>query len=676
MAMFEALAEGLGLILQWQVLTYFALGCLIGILLGAVPGMGGAIGLVLLLPFTFAMEPVSAFALLLASWASTSTSGAITSVLLGVPSTAASQATVLDGYPMAKRGEAARALGASFTASAIGGVCGAAALGISLPLILPVILAFESPEQFMLGMLGLAMVGSLSGQSITKGVVAALFGLLLATIGLPESQAVPRFTFGTLYLLDELPLIPVLLGLFALPELMELAIKNVSIARTGQGGDTRSGLLKGVRDAFKHWALVVRCSVVGAYIGMLPGLGASIVGWATYAHAKQSVKDDSKFGQGDVRGLLAPEAANNALRGGALIPTLTLGIPGSVGTAILMGALIMHGLRPGPAMLSDDLPMTFSFVWMIAIASVVATLVLLKTVRQVAKVASLPGQLVVPGVLVFVFMGAWLGGTSIGAWITCFIFGFIGFFMKRGGWPRPPVILALVLGPILERSFQISMRIHEGPGWLGRPIVIVLLLIIAVTLFLAARGVGRAKLAGTVPKGEASEKNPAVSLPLSLFLLVTFAWAGYTALDWPLPVRQFPLLIAIPGVLLSLPVVTRDIIHLVQAKNVVGNWAGTFRQASEDAWLRPALQFFAYVAGLILLTLLIGQKLAIPVFVGIYLLRWGGYSIRIALAYALGAWALLVFFYDRVMSLLFHPSYLELWTQAHIQSGVPDWLFF
>ncbi|MEM9209548.1 MAG: tripartite tricarboxylate transporter permease, partial [Pseudomonadota bacterium] len=270
--MFDALIEGLQLTFQGHVLAYFALGCVIGILMGSVPGMGGAIGLVLLLPFTFAMEPVAAFALLLSSWASTSTSGAITSVLLGVPSTAASQATVLDGYPMAQRGEAARALGASFTASAMGGVCGAAALGISLPLILPVILAFESPEQFMLGILGLAMVGSLSGSSITKGVSAALFGLLLAAIGLPESQAIPRYTFGSLYLLDELPLIPVLLGLFAIPELMELAIKNVSISRVEAAGNQTRGLFDGVRDALQNWWLVVRCSTVGAYIGMLPGL--------------------------------------------------------------------------------------------------------------------------------------------------------------------------------------------------------------------------------------------------------------------------------------------------------------------------------------------------------------------------------------------------------------------
>ncbi len=680
--MFEALVEGLGLIFQGHVLVYFALGCVLGILMGAVPGMGGAIGLVLLLPFTFSMEPVAAFALLLASWASTSTSGAITSVLLGVPSTAASQATVLDGYPMAKRGEAARALGAAFTSSAIGGVCGAAALGISLPLILPIILAFESPEQFMLGMLGLAMVGSLSGQSIAKGVAAALLGLLLATIGLPESQAIPRYTFGTLYLLDQLPLIPVLLGLFAIPEIMELAIKNVSIARSGHADDSRAGLLKGVRDAFTHWWLVIRCSIIGAYIGMLPGLGASIVGWATYAHAKQSVKDNSQFGHGDVRGLLAPEAANNALRGGALIPTLTLGIPGSVGTAILMGALIMHGLRPGPSMLNAELPMTFSFVWMIALASVVATLVLLKTVNQVAKVASMPGQLVVPGVLLFVFMGAWLGGASIGAWISCAVFGVIGYIMKTAGWPRPPVILALVLGQILERSLQISTRIHEGYGWLSRPIVIGLLVVIIVTIFLGARGVARDKILGKVKavddnvKAVDTDTNSAISLPFSLVLLGVFAWAGYTALDWSLPVRQFPLMIAVPGMLLSLIIVARDLNSLFVAKKTIGNWKLTYQQAAKKAWLAEAVPFFGYITGMIVLTLLVGQKMAIPLFIGTYIVRWSHYSKRVAVAYALTAWLIMVFFYDQVMSLLFHPSYLALWLRPILPSGFPDWLFF
>lgn len=327
-------------------------------------------------------------------------------------------------------------------------------------------------------------------------------------------------------------------------------------------------------------------------------------------------------------------------------------------------------------MLSTELPMTFSFVWMIAIASVVATLVLLKTVNQVAKVALLPGQLVVPGVLLFVFMGAWLGGASIGDWLSCAIFGVIGFLMKRGGWPRPPVILALVLGEILERSFQISTRIHEGPGWLGRPIVIFLLLVIITTIFLAARGVARDKLAGKVPAGEASEKNPAISLPTSLILFVVFVWTGYTALDWPPPVRQFPLLISVPGALLSLIVVIRDLLHLFETKKTAGTWKVTLQQAGKDAWLAEALPFFAYIFGMIVLTLLVGQKIALPLFIGVYVMRWGHYRKRIAVAYALGAWAILVFFYDQVMSLLFHPSYLALWLQPVLPSAVPDWLFF
>ena len=528
----------------------------------------------------------------------------------------------------------------------------------------------------MLGMLGLAMVGSLAGQSITKGIAAALFGLLLAMIGLPEFGGVPRYNFDTLYLLSDLPLIPVLLGLFAVPEVMELAIKNISIAQTGSEEENRKGLMKGVRDAFSHWWLVFRCSVIGSYIGMLPGLGASIVGWVTYAHAKQGAKDDSQFGQGDVRGLLAPEAANNALRGGALIPTLTLGIPGSVGTAILMGALIMHGLRPGPGMLTTDLPITFSFVWIIALASVVATLILLRTVNFVAKVALLPGHLVVPGVVLFVFMGAWLGGSSMGAWISCFAFGVVGFLMKRGGWPRPPVVLALVLGSILERSFQISTDIHGGLSWMGRPIVLGILLLIVISTFFATRNIARQKREGNIPAGEGSERNPAISLLFSAMLFVVFSSAGYMALDWPPEVRQFPLLICVPGTILSMIVCIKDLISALETKKEMGSWREMLAEASKNAWLREAGEFFAYLGAMIILSLLVGQKLALPIFIVAYLVRWGGYSKSIALGYGIAAWVVLVFFYGQVMGLLFHPSYLAGMLQPLLPRGFAEWLIF
>jgi putative tricarboxylic transport membrane protein len=247
--MLDAFITGFFLVFEWPAIGYLFLGVFLGIWLGAVPGLGGIIGLVLLLPFTFGMEPVPAFALLLGMFAVTTTSDTIASVMLGIPGTAASQATILDGYPLAQQGKAARALGAAFTVSAFGGVFGALILAVSLPLILPIILAINSPELFMLGILGLTMVGSLSGGSMMKGLMVAALGILLSTIGTAETVAMSRFFFDTDYLNDRLPLIPVVLGLFAIPEIMELAIRNVSISRIPEGQAEDGGILDGVKDA-------------------------------------------------------------------------------------------------------------------------------------------------------------------------------------------------------------------------------------------------------------------------------------------------------------------------------------------------------------------------------------------------------------------------------------------
>ena len=673
--MLDALLSGLGLVLQWQALLYLFLGVLIGIWMGAVPGLGGAVGLVLLLPFTFGMDPIPAFALLLGSWAATSTSGAIASVLLGIPGTAAAQATILDGYPLAKQGQAARAMGAAFTSSAIGGVFGAAMLAISLPLILPVIRAFQAPETFMLGMLGLTMVSALSGRSISKGLVAAMLGMLLALVGFPAAQAIPRYTFGTLYLLDELPVIPVLLGLFGIPEIMELAIKRVSIARVADQQAKGGALLDGVKDALREWGLVLRCSVIGTYIGMIPGLGASIVGWVTYGHAMQSAADNSKFGDGDIRGVLAPEAANNALRGGALIPTLSMGIPGSVGTAVLLGALIMLGLRPGASMLSENLDVTLSMVWQIALASVLATLLLFASARHLSKIAFIPGDLLVPGVLLFIYMGAWLGSASIEDWISCTLFGLLGFVMKRGGWSRPPVVLALVLGGILESSFQISMRIHQGLGWLGRPIVLVILLIIAASVLVGWRRLSKQQRAET-QRGDLDDRpNPVISLPLAAMLFGLFVWAGIGSLDWPASVRQLPVLVTSVGAILSLSVLFQDTRSLLRTNSEFGNWAATVAAGLRRGMMPEATKFLAYLVGLIIVTLLVGMKIALPLLLITYLSCWGGLSLKFSMSYGLVGWVVIVGFYDRILGLTFYPSWLGLKLQPVIPSEWMQWLF-
>ena len=672
--MLEAALSGLSLVLQWQALLFLVLGVLIGIWMGTVPGLGGAVGLVLLLPFTFSMDPVPAFALLLGSWAATSTSGAVASILLGIPFTAAAQATILDGYPLAKQGQAARAMGAAFTSSAIGGVFGALALAISLPLILPVIRSFQAPETFMLGMLGLTMVSALSGRSISKGLAAAALGLLLALVGFPAAQAIPRYTFGTLYLLDGLPIIPVLLGLFGIPEIMELAIKRVSISRVSEQQAKPGGILDGVRDALREWNLVLRCSVIGTYIGMIPGLGASIVGWVTYGHAMQSSKDSSKFGAGDIRGVLAPEAANNALRGGALIPTLSMGIPGSVGTAVLLGALIMLGLRPGTSMLSDNLDVTLSMVWQIALASVLATLMLFATAKHLSKIAFIPSDLLVPGVLLFIFMGAWLSTASIGDWVSCTLFGALGFAMKRGGWPRPPIVLALVLGGILESSFQISMRIHRGVGWLSRPIVIVILLIIAASIFMGWRR-QRKLPARLMEASDEDRSNPVISLPITLLLLCLFIWAGLQSLPWPLSVKQLPVLVATIGGVLSLLALLQDSRDLLSARSTQDGWRDTVVDGARRGMLPQAAQFLAYLVGLILLTLTLGMKFALPLTLLLYLRFWGQRSFRLSLTYGIVVWIVIVGFYDHILGLTFYPSWLGMLLQSRLPGEWLRWLF-
>ncbi len=674
--MFDALVTGLVLVFQWPAIGYLMFGVLLGIWLGAVPGLGGIIGLVLLLPFTFDMEPVPAFALLLGMFAVTSTSDTIASVMLGIPGTAASQATILDGYPLAQQGKAARAFGAAFTVSAFGGVFGALILAVSIPLILPIILEFSTPELFMLGVLGLTMVGSLSGGSITKGIGVAALGILLSTIGYAETVAIPRYYFGTDYLLDDLPLIPVVLGLFAIPELMELAIRNVSISRIPKDQTEDGGMVEGIKDAFRHRWLALRCAVIGTYIGMLPGLAAAIVDWIAYGHAVQSAKDKSMFGKGDIRGVIAPEAANNATRGGSLIPTVAFGIPGSLGTAILLGALLIVGLKPGPEMLTTELHVTFSMVWAIVVANIAVAILLMIWSKQVAKIAFLPGHLIVPGVILFVFMGAWLGGASLGDWIACLAAGTVGFVMKRGGWSRPPMVLGLILGTIMENSFHLSIQIHDGFGWLARPLVLVIMALVVITIVLAARGITRnLKSEESLIQGEGSERNPMISVPFSVLLLAVFVAAGAASLQWPNSVRQFPLIASISGAILVLMALLSERRDLAAAIREAGSLGAAWRKAAEMAVVPGALAFFGYLAAMIMIMLVVGQKFALPIFIAAYLIRWGGYGWRLSLGYAAGGWLLLVGFYDRVMHLFWHQSWLAVWLPDVLPAWLPDWLF-
>src|ERR671927_1272442 len=375
--MADAFVQGLLLILQWKAFVFMLAGIFVGFWVGLLPGLGGATTLALMLPFIYNMQPVEAFAFLLGMHSVVATTGDVTSILFGVPGEATTAAIILDGHAMAKKGEAGRALGAALASSLIGALIGAAALAAAIPIVRPLVLTFGSPELFMLSIVGLAFIASLSshgGRGMLRGFLAGALGLFFATVGQDPQAGVARYTFDLLYLWQGLDLVPVLVGIFAIPEILELVARGTSIAGQLPAGKLSRGAFEGVKDTFRHFGLTIRCSLIGTFIGIMPGLGGSVAQWMAYGHATQSARDSEErkgFGGGDVRGVLGPGAACNSKEGGALIPTIAFGVPGSTSMAILLGGFFLLGMVPGPDMLTKHLTVTFSLVWTIVLANII-----------------------------------------------------------------------------------------------------------------------------------------------------------------------------------------------------------------------------------------------------------------------------------------------------------------
>ena len=368
-----ALGSAWGQILQPVVLCYLVAGVCMGLAIGVFPGLGGIAGLSLLLPFMFGMDPLLGLALMIGMVAVVPTSDTFASVLMGIPGSSASQATVLDGFPMAQKGQAARALSAAFASSLFGGLVGAAFLTFFILVARPLVLKFQSPELLMVSVFGLSMVGILAGRIAIKGVVAAGVGILIGTIGEgPFNGELRMSSYDYPYLTDGLKLVIVGLGIFAIPEIVALLRKDKAISdRQVLGG----GWIEGIKDWWANKWLSARCSLIGVTVGVIPGLGGSVVDWIAYGHTIQTAKGKDQFGKGDVRGVIGPESSNNAKEGGGLVPTLLFGIPGSGSMAIFIGALALlgNGIDVGPSLLESNLDFVYSIVWLLALANVVGT---------------------------------------------------------------------------------------------------------------------------------------------------------------------------------------------------------------------------------------------------------------------------------------------------------------
>jgi TctA family transporter len=544
-AAFMAAAAGKAFVtlMEPHRLMYLMAGCMMGLVLGIVPGIGGLAGTAMLLPFTFGMDPYSAFALLLGLGATTATGDPIPAILFGVPGGAASAATVLDGFPMAKRGEAGRALSAAYMSSMMGGIFGAALLAVSIPILRPVMLYLGSPELLAFSVLGISMVAVLSGSAPLRGVAAGCLGIMIAMIGSDPQTGTLRWTMDSLYLWDGLPLTPILLGLFALPELCDLLIARTTISKEIDKDNIYKGQWQGVKDCFEHWWLIVRCSWIGGGIGSIPGISASVVDWLAYGHALKTEKGANlTFGKGDVRGVIASESSNNAKEGGALVPTVAFGVPGSATMAILLGAFLIHGLVPGPDMLHKNLDITYAMVWSVALANILGAGACYAFSPQFARLATLRYTLILPAVLSIVYIGAFEASRSWGDLFALLLFGVFGWLMKQFKWPRPPLVLGLVLGDSIERYMFISIERYSF-SWLLRPVV-------AILLLMAIVGVVRPFLADVRRQGGIRKLLSSYQAPtfkpqhlFTLFFIAVIAMMVANATQWAFAAKLVPMIV-------------------------------------------------------------------------------------------------------------------------------------
>jgi TctA family transporter len=661
-AYFDAVLTGLTNIFVWPTFGYLLIGIGVGLVIGGLPAIGGVTGLILLLPFTYTLSGPEAFALLLGMYSTVAAGDSISSILIGVPGGVGSTATIIDGYPLAQKGQAARALGAAYASCAIGGLIGAVILAVSIPIAKPLVLAFGMPEYFAVGILGLVMVGTMAGKSVARGIAMAALGLVISAMGASDFSGVPRFWFGEPYLLQTPPMVSIVLGLFGIAEMLDMAVKNSSIARKNLVEVGGGGILAGVRDTIRNWWLVIRSSAIGVYIGVLPGLGASVVDWAAYGHAVQSAKDKSQFGKGDIRGVIAPEVANNSERGGALIPTLAFGIPGDFAMAILLGAFTIQGLAPGVDMLTTNLSVTYTMVWTIVIANFIGTILLMVWSKQIARIAFVDGHLIVPCVMLFILMGSWLGTTTFGDLIVMLIAGILGYWMKVSGWPRPPIVIALVLGNMIENSLIVSMRTYDGFSFLLRPVVLAVLALSALVVVMVVRNqIRTARKSAEERKdefaGDMVIENPMLSLPLSVLLLGVLAFAAWEASQMRILNGIFPLVACAAGLASLVFVLGRDLID-VRGLLRGASFGVRFREAAASATLGRSLMFLSFVAAIVLGVYLIGQKLAIAIALGLYVVLWGRYAWWVGALFGAGVYATIHLLYDEILSINFHDPLL------------------
>ncbi len=470
-----------------SVLFIICVGITTGIIIGSLPGLTATMGAALLVPLTFGRPPLESLSMLIGIYCGAMYGGSISAILIRTPGTPAAAATVLEGYPMARRGEAGRAMSMALFASFFGGVCGALIMTFASPIVSGFALEFGPVEYFALAIFGLSVIVSISGNSLIKGMMSAFFGLLIASIGFDPISGFPRFTFGMMEMMEGPPFIPTLIGLFAVSEVFNEVQKTGQIQQLKATVDRFLPSWEDIRHCFKHlW----RSSLIGTFIGAIPGAGGDIAAFVSYGQAKRTSKHPERFGKGQIEGLAASESANNACSGGAMIPLLSLGVPGDAVTAVLLGAFIIQGLQPGPMLYKEHIDIVYQIFASMMLAQFVMLFIGMAGIRLFSKVILVDRAILTPSIFVLSMVGAFAMRSNIFDVYTTLAFGILGYVMMRYDYPLSPILLALILGPMAEANLRRAMVISSGdPSILfSRPIAVVLMALAVVSLLLSIRG--------------------------------------------------------------------------------------------------------------------------------------------------------------------------------------------
>ncbi|SCZ78188.1 tripartite tricarboxylate transporter permease [Acidaminobacter hydrogenoformans] len=483
--MFDYLEIGLTNVLTLTNLLAISFGTALGLFVGAMPGLSATMAIAILLPLTFNMPPATGLSMLASLYMGAMYGGSIAAILIRTPGTPAAAATVLDGYPMAQQGRAGKALGVSLFASLIGGVLSSIALLTIAPILGSVALQFGPVELFAVAVLGITIIGSLSQGSAVKGLLSGVVGLLLATVGMDPITGSARFTFGILNLYSGVSFTVALIGLFSIPQAIRLIEKDDAVQK--RINSFKDKMLPTLAEIRQIIVTVLRSSLIGIFTGIIPGTGGDTACWFGYNEAKRFSKNKDNFGKGDIEGVAASEAANNAVVGGALIPTLTLGIPGSSATAILMGALMVHGIMPGPTLMTEYADVTYTLIWALLFSNFFMFFEGLMFTRAAIHVTRVPNKVLSPIIIILCVIGSFAINNSFFDVYMMLIFGLLGYFMDKIGVPTAPMVVGLILGQMLNVSLHQSLMISGG-SWMiffSNPISTVLLIIAAISVFQA-----------------------------------------------------------------------------------------------------------------------------------------------------------------------------------------------